>query len=224
VHLASEAAHLLALNPLDPKSLINTFGLIGIFVILIAETGLLIGFFLPGDTLLLAAGAFAATSSTSGIHLQLAPLLIGAPIAAIIGAQAGHYIGVKGGSRLFAREDARLFRREYVVKTEKVFNRFGGGKAVVLARFIPIVRTFINPVAGILEMPARRFFVWNVIGGVVWTIGIIMIGYGVGHSFPIDKYVLPVVAVVVLLSFASIGMEMLRTRRLDRAANSSTTD
>jgi membrane-associated protein len=219
VHLASQV---LAVNPLDPKSLINTFGLLGIYAILIAETGLLIGFFLPGDTLLLAAGAFAATSASSGIHLPLVPLLIGAPIAAIVGAQLGHYLGAKGGPRLFAREDARLFRREYVVKTEKVFNRFGGGKAVVLSRFIPVVRTFINPVAGILEMPARRFFVWNVIGGVAWTVGIILIGYVVGHSFPIDRYVLPVVAAAVLLSVGSVALEMMRTRRLDRAAGTST--
>lgn len=212
------ASHVLAVNALDPKSLITTFGLLGIFAILFAETGLLIGFFLPGDTLLLAAGAFAATHEAGSPHLPLVPLLIGAPIAAIIGAQLGHYIGATAGPRLFTKPDARLFRHEYIDKAEHLFDRFGAGKAVVLARFVPVVRTFLNPVAGALGMPAARFAVWNVIGGITWTVSILLVGYNVGKSFPIDKYVLPVVLLAVVASLASVALEMRRTKRADKAA------
>src|SRR4029453_9424396 len=147
--------------------------------IMLAETGLMVGFFLPGDSLLFLAGAAASPGATEivGIRLPLVGLLIGAPICAIAGAQLGHFFGARYGPRLFVRPDSRLFRRGYGDKAEYYFEKFGPAKAVVLARFIPIVRTFLNPVAGVLEMPARRFFVWNVIGAVLWTDGILLVGY-----------------------------------------------
>src|SRR6266536_1406574 len=138
-----------------------------------AETGLMVGFFLPGDSLLFVAGV-AASGNIPGIKLSLVALLVGAPICAIIGAQVGHHLGARYGTRLFIRPDSRFFKHEYVEKAEHYFVKFGPAKAVVLARFIPIVRTFLNPVAGVLEMPARRFLVWNVIGGLLWTDGLIL--------------------------------------------------
>ncbi|MFL6074052.1 MAG: DedA family protein [Mycobacteriales bacterium] len=197
---------------IDPKAALETFGMIGVFCILFAETGLLVGFFLPGDTLLLSAGFFAWQGK-----LPLAALAVICPVAAIIGAQTGHYIGVKGGARLFGRPNAKLFRREHMDRAEKYFNKFGPARAVVLARFIPVVRTFLNPVAGMLEMPARRFFVFNAIGGLLWTWSILATGWLAGHylgkEIPIDKYVLPIIALIIVVSFAGMFLEYYRGHR-----------
>jgi membrane-associated protein len=207
----------LAVNIMDPKSLIATFGLVGILAVLFAETGLLVGFFLPGDTLLVTAGVFTTTTAAhaAGISpLPLPALLIAAPVCAVAGAQMGHFLGAKYGRKLFDRPDSRLFRQDHVEKAEHYFNKFGPAKAVVLARFIPVVRTFLNPLAGMLEMSAIRFFVWNVVGGVIWTEAIILIGRFLGDRVKgIDKYVLPVVAIAVLVSVVPVIREVLRGRR-----------
>src|SRR4051794_4604629 len=139
------------------------------------ETGLLVGFFFPGDSLLFLAGIAASPAAFEivGVRLSLPLLLIGAPICAILGAQLGHLLGARYGRRMFERPNSRLFRKEYVDKAEHYFNKFGPPKAVILARFIPIVRTFLNPVAGMLGMRARTFLVWNIIGGVLWTEGVL---------------------------------------------------
>jgi membrane-associated protein len=207
-----------AFNPLDAKAYLEAFGLVGVWAILFAETGLLLGFFLPGDSLLFLAGMAASSAAASlGVQLSLPLLLIGAPVFAILGAQVGHHLGARYGRRLFERPDSRLFKREYVEKAEFYFTKYGPAKAVVLARFIPIVRTFLNPVAGVLDMPARKFLLWNIIGGLLWTDGIILIGYVLGGqlsaNFPIDKYILPAVALIVFLSVLPILFEILRTRR-----------
>jgi len=212
----------LALNPLDPKDLIQAFGLFGVFAILFAETGLLIGFFLPGDSLLFLAGVAASEVATEivGVRLSIGLLLIGAPICAIAGAQLGHYLGARYGRRMFERPDSRLFKKEYVAKAEYYFNKFGPAKAIVLARFIPIVRTFLNPVAGVLGVPARQFFVWNVIGGILWTDGILLAGWALAKQITdvipadkIDTYLLPAVAVIVLISATPIFIEIYRNWR-----------
>ncbi|MDI2130797.1 DedA family protein [Yinghuangia seranimata] len=215
----------LAVNLLDASSLITTFGLIGIFVIIFAETGLLVGFFFPGDSMLFLAGVAASSSAEKvvGASLSLPGLLIGAPLCAIAGAQLGHLIGAKAGPKMFSKPNSKLFKQEYVDKAEHYFEKFGPAKAVVLARFIPIVRTFLNPVAGVLEMPARKFFVWNVVGGVIWTIGIIMAGYWLGDAIgeSIDKYLLPGIAVIVLVSLLPIFIEVFRERRAKKNAPST---
>lgn len=199
----------LAVNLLDPNSLIEAFGLLGVLLVLFAETGLLIGFFLPGDTLLFSAGFFASQGK-----LPLSVLLIGAPVFAIIGAQLGHYLGAKAGPSLFARQNSRIFRQEYVDKAEHYFEKFGPARAVVLARFIPVVRTVLNPVAGMLGMSARRFFVWNVAGALLWTELVTLLGYYLGRSVPsIDRYILPAVALAVLASLVPVVIELIRTRR-----------
>lgn len=221
LHLLSDHADNVALNPLDPRELISQFGTFGIWFILFAETGLLIGFFLPGDSLLFLAGV--ATTSVGerlvGEPLSLPALLIGAPIFAIVGAQLGHFLGAKLGRKMFDRPESRLFKRIYVEKAEYYFEKFGPAKAVVLARFIPIVRTFLNPLAGVLEMPAKKFFLWNVVGAILWTDGIILAGHLLGDSIPheaIDRYLLPVVALVVLVSISPIIIEFIRERRAKR--------
>jgi membrane protein DedA with SNARE-associated domain len=205
-----------ALNVLDPKSLIEAFGLIGVLVIIFAETGLLVGFFLPGDTLLVTAGIYTASGTVLEHPLPLPILMIGAPLCAIAGAQVGHFLGARYGRKLFERPNSRIFRQEHVDKAEHYFNKFGPAKAVVLARFVPVVRTFLNPLAGMLEMPAAKFFLWNVVGGVVWTETIILIGRFLGDRVKgIDKYVLPVVALAIIVSVVPVIREVLRSRRVD---------
>jgi membrane-associated protein len=218
----------LAVNPLDPKELLQTFGLVGVWAILFAETGLLVGFFFPGDSLLFLAGVAASPVADAmfgdGTKISLAGLLIGAPICAIAGAQLGHFLGARYGRKMFERPNSRLFKREYVEKAEYYFEKFGPAKAVVLARFIPIVRTFLNPVAGTLGMPAKKFFLWNVVGGILWTDGILLVGYLLADSIydavgdHIDRYILPVVALIILISVMPIFIEIIRERRAKRRA------
>jgi membrane-associated protein len=209
------AVHVVALNPLDARSMITSFGLAGIFAILFAETGLLIGFFLPGDTLLALAGAFAALPQSNSSHLPLAALLIGCPIAAIVGAQVGYLIGVRG-EHVIAKPGSSFAHS--ITRIEPLLGRFGEGWAVFLCRFIPVLRTFMNPMAGIIEMPVRRFVVANVAGGLLWTISILLAGYYAGEKLHIEKFVLPIVAAAVVLSLISLAFEMRRNRRRNAAS------
>jgi membrane-associated protein len=213
----------LAFNPLDAKDLLHTFGLVGVWAIMFAETGLLVGFFFPGDSLLFLAGVAASPVADSifgaGTRISYVGLLIGAPVFAIIGAQVGHLLGARYGRRMFERPDSKLFKREYVDKAEYYFQKFGPAKAVVLARFIPIVRTFLNPVAGTLGMPARKFLLWNAVGAVLWTDGVLIVGHSLAQQIydaigdKIDHYILPVVFVIVLISILPVLIEILRERR-----------
>ncbi len=223
----------LAVNPLNAKDLVKTTGYVGIWAIIFAETGLLVGFFFPGDSLIFLAGVAASPVAMEivGTRLSIVPLLIVTPICAIAGAQLGHLIGARYGRRLFDRPDSRLFKREYVDRAEHYFERFGEAKAVILARFVPIIRTFLNPVVGVLEMPARRFFLWNVIGGILWTDGILLAGYFLAKSITdvippsqIDTYLLPVVVLIVLISMIPIFVEIIRARRAKRAGAAESTN
>lgn len=212
----------LAVNVLDAKSLISSLGAIGLLAIIFAETGLLVGFFFPGDSLLILAGVAASGAASSvlgeGARLPIAVLLIGAPICAVAGAQLGHFLGARFGPKLFDKPESKIFRRDFVVKAEEYFEKFGPAKAVVIARFIPVVRTFLNPVAGTLEMPAKTFFVWNVVGGVLWTESMLLIGYFTGDSLApvIDKYLIPAMALIILVSISPIIFEVLRERKKKR--------
>jgi membrane-associated protein len=207
---SGSAAQVASLNPLDARSLIVTFGLVGVLAILFAETGLLIGFFLPGDTLLALAGAISGPHHTSHLHLPWIPLLIGCPIAAIVGAQVGHLIGVRGGS-VIAKPGSSFAHSMH--RIEPLVDRFGRGWAVFLCRFVPVLRTFINPAVGILGMSARRFAFWNVLGGIVWTVGILVAGRIIGEKLHIDRYVLPVVGLAVVVSVISVVIEIRRNKR-----------
>ena len=217
------------LNLVDPQwwlTMLGAFATVGVLAIIFAETGLLFGFFLPGDSLLVAAGIFSSAAAAQGIGIEplsLPVLLIGTPICAVAGAQLGHLIGAKAGRKLFDRPDSRLFKRQHVEKAEHFFEKFGPAKAVVIARFVPIVRTFLNPVAGVLREPAGPFFVWNLIGGILWTDGILLAGYYLADQIikvippdKIDLYILPAVVVIVLISLIPIFIEVYRTRRESR--------
>lgn len=199
-----------SVNPLNAESLIKAFGLAGIFAVLFIQTGLLIGFFLPGDTLLALAGAFAALPGSDSRHLPLAALLVGCPAAAIVGGQVGFLIGRRGG-HVIAKPGSSF--EHSIRRIEPLFARFGEGWAVLVCRFIPVLRTFINPAAGILEMPTRRFTFWNVISGVAWPVAILLIGYYAGVKLHIEKYALPAIALVVLASVVSVVLEMRRNKR-----------
>jgi membrane-associated protein len=203
----------LAVNPLDAHSLLQTFGALGVFVVLFAETGLLIGFFLPGDSLLFTAGLLAATSASSPLHLSLPAVLLAAVSGALLGAQTGYVIGRAAGSRLLDRPD-RPRLQAAVQRSREALERYGPAKAIVLARFVPLVRTVLNPLAGTVRLDVRIFTLWQVIGGVAWTIGVTVAGYLLGSRIPgIDRYLLPIVAVVVVVSLVPVALELLRGRR-----------
>ncbi len=203
----------LALNPLDPTSLLSSFGAIGILVVLFAETGLLVGFFLPGDSLLFTAGLFTTTSSNAAIHLPLAWVLVAAAAGALAGAQTGYLIGRRGGPALLARsKNPKL--HQAVERSGEMLEKYGYGKAIVLARFIPLVRTVLNPMAGALGVPLRTFTVWQIAGGLVWSIGVTVAGNLLGSAIPnIDNYLLPIIGLVVLLSLIPVALEVRRSRR-----------
>jgi membrane-associated protein len=206
------------MNPLDAHSIITTLGLVGILVILFMETGLLIGLVFPGDSLLFLAGIGASTAAANvfdGVQLSLTGLLIGAPLAAIVGSQLGHWIGARYGRKLFDRPDGRFFNHDRVLATEKWLRKYGEGKAIILARFVPFVRTLINPMCGVVHIPAKRFFLWNVIGAVIWTDGIILAGYFLGErvSGSVDKYLLPIIGLIIFISLIPLLIEAFREWR-----------
>lgn len=209
------------MNFLDAKWIIADLGLLGILGALFAETGLLIGLVLPGDSLLFVAGLAASGSAAAllgGVHLSVLGLFIGAPIATIVGSQVGHFIGHRFGRPLFDRPDGRVFNRSRVVATEKWLKKYGPGRAIILARYIPFVRTLINPLCGIAGIKASRFFLWNVVGGIIWADGVALIGYLLGEKLKgsIDSYLLPIVGVIVLLSLLPLGLEIIREVRTKR--------
>jgi membrane-associated protein len=200
---------------LDPKNLLETFGVIGLFAIVFAETGLLIGFFLPGDSLLVLAGLVCAVGAKSNlnVHLNLAVVLVGLFISATAGAQTGYFIGRKAGPALFSRPDSRLFKQEYVDKAQHYFDKYGA-KTIVLARFIPIVRTFSNPMAGVGGMPVRDFTTFNIIGGALWAVGVTMVGFVLGKTIPsAEDHLLVIEGIIILLSLVPIVVEVVRARR-----------
>ena len=215
-------AHLLsvvlAVGP-DPQKLVQSIGLIGLFLVIFAESGILIGFFLPGDSLLFAAGLVTAGLTTSnGTEWTLAGgniavVAIGCALAAILGDQFGYAFGNKVGPSLFKRPESRLFKPAYVDQAEAFFEKHGS-KSIVLARFVPIVRTFAPIVAGVSKMHYRTFVKFNVIGGAVWAIGFTVLGYWLGNSFPwIGKNIEYAVVLIVLISLIPVAIEFIRHRR-----------
>lgn len=213
MHLSSQ----LAVNVLDARSLLSAFGALGVGVVLFAETGLLIGFFLPGDSLLFTAGLLCTGAADRGLKLSLGPLLVAAAVGALAGAQCGYLLGRRAGGALLARSrSARL--HEGAERAQALLERYGYAKAIVLARFVPVVRTVLNPMAGALRVPVRTFTLWQVTGGLVWSLGLTLAGYALGSSVPdVDRYLLPIVAVIVALSLIPVASEMYRSRRDTKA-------
>jgi membrane-associated protein len=212
------AAGPVALNLLDPHSLLASAGALGVFLVLFAETGLLIGFFLPGDSLLFTAGLLSATSAGSAAHLSLTWVLVAGAAGALAGAQAGFLIGRRAGRALMARP-AQSRVRQGIGSAQRAIDRYGAPRAIVLARFIPVVRTVVNPLAGAIGVPARTFTTWQVAGGLVWSAGITVAGYELGSRISgIDHYLLPVIAIIVAVSLIPVALEFWRHRRARRAA------
>ena len=201
-------------NLFDAESIVTTLGLVGVLAIIFAETGLLIGLFFPGDSLLFIAGLAASSSAEEilGTHLNVAGLMIGAPLVAIIGSQVGYWFGAKVGPRYFDRPEGRFFNQKKVQTTEKWLNKYGTGKALILARYIPFVRTLINPLAGILKIPARTFFIYNAVGAVIWTQSVIGLGIFLGDkiSGSVDKYLLPIIALIIFFSLIPVAIEVIK--------------
>ena len=193
---------------MNPETLIETFGTVGLFLIVFAESGLLVGFFLPGDSLLITAGLLAS----QGV-LNFPVILVGCFIAAVVGDQVGYAFGARVGPALFRRPNSRFFRRRHLERTHRYFEE-QGPKTVVLARFVPIVRTFTPVLAGVGQMRYRQFVRYNILGALLWAVGVTTIGYTLGEAVPdIDKYIVPIVAVILVASFVPIVREVLRLRR-----------
>jgi membrane-associated protein len=211
----------IAANLFDAHSIVGDLGLIGILAIIFSETGLLIGLAFPGDSLLFIAGIAASSAGAEilgGASLDPLAIFIGAPLAAIIGSQFGHFLGNRYGRKLFDRPNGRFFTQERVVQTERWLTKYGIGKALILARFIPFVRTLINPTVGIIGYPARKFFFWNCVGALIWTQGVLGAGFILGNriSGSVDKYLLPIVGLIVLISVLPVVIEVLKEWRTKR--------
>ncbi len=195
---------------IDPNGLIRAFGTLGLFAVVFAESGILLGFFLPGDSLLFTAGLLAATTN---LLPALPILMIGCSIAAVMGDQVGYVIGGRLGPRVAERPDGRLVRADHLRRAEDFFARHGS-KTIVIARFVPVVRTFTPVVAGASQMHYRRFVAFNVIGGIGWACGILLLGWVLGSSFPgIGDYLDVAIVAIVVLSLVPVGLHALRERR-----------
>jgi membrane-associated protein len=195
---------------LDPKKILNSLGTAALFAIVFAESGIMIGFFLPGDSLLFTAGLLSATKN---VLWPFWALLIGCAIAAIAGDQVGYAFGNKTGPRLFNRPDSRFFKREHLQRAEDFYTEHGS-KTIVIARFVPVVRTFAPIVAGASKMEYRKFVVYNIIGGAAWSTAMLSLGYLLGKRFPgIGNYLDYAVLVIVVLSLIPIAFEYVRHRR-----------
>jgi membrane-associated protein len=198
-----EAVHFVT----DVRGLIQLGGLIAIFVIIFVETGLFVGFFLPGDSLLVTAGIFAAAG-----ELNVVLLLAGASLCAVAGDQLGYWIGRRAGEALYNRPDSRFFKRKHLERAHQFYEKYGA-KTIVLARFVPIVRTFAPAVAGAADMSYRTFVVYNVVGGLLWVWSTVLLGYFLGRAVPsIERYIHVVIVVVIALSLLPAVIELYRAR------------
>jgi membrane-associated protein len=206
--------HTLALPAaIDPNHLLSSFGLIGLLVIVFAECGLLVGFFLPGDTLLFSAGLLTAVGT---LDLPLWSLLVLVPLAAIAGNLVGYWIGYQAGPAVFNRPNSRLFRQEYVDRSHDFFERYGA-RTIVLARFVPIVRTFATVMAGASRMRFATYALYSVIGGILWGAGVTALGYYLGHidfvRNTVEPLIEPIIIAIVVLSLVPAAVELIRSRR-----------
>jgi membrane-associated protein len=204
----------LALGPewLQPDSIISWLGpwaLVGLALIVFAECGLLLGFFLPGDSLLFTAGLFVAQGAIDTPLWLVCTILVA---AAFIGNVTGYWIGYKAGPAIFDKPQSRLFKPEHVVKTQGFFDKYGN-RAIVLARFVPIVRTFITVMAGVGRMDPKRYFTYSLIGGVVWAAGVTVLGFWLGQFAFVRENIELMLILIVVLSVLPIVVEVVRARR-----------
>lgn len=192
---------------IDLVSLIKTVGYAGLFFIVFAETGLFLGFFLPGDSLLFVAGFLA------GQHFFSLPVLIlGLFVSAVLGNLLGYEFGRRIGPKLFSREDSLIFKKAHAQRAQDFYDKHGS-KTILLARFMPIVRTFAPIVAGVGNMHYRTFLIYNIVGALLWTIGLVVLGYSLGSVIDVDHYLLPIIILIVFLSFLPGIIAYIRERR-----------
>jgi membrane-associated protein len=197
---------------LDSTHLLNSFGLIGVLLAVFAETGLLVGFFLPGDSLLFTAGLFSAGGFAGVTLAPLWVLLVLLPLAAIAGNLVGYWIGHRAGPAVFRREESRFFKAEYVEQAHTFFQRHGA-RTIVLARFVPIVRTFATVMAGASRMDLRVYALYSVIGGIAWAAGVTALGHWLGAVDVVREHIELFAIGVVVLSLVPVAVELLRARR-----------
>jgi membrane-associated protein len=198
-------------NVYNVQRLIEIGGLAGMFAVVFAETGLLIGFFLPGDSLLVAAGLFAARGNLNIVSLNLALM-----VAAIAGDATGYWIGYRAGKAIYDRPDSFFFRRKHLLAAHEFYEKHGG-KTIIIARFMPIIRTFAPVVAGAGTMSYPRFASYNVIGGILWVASMTLTGYFLGQAIPdLEKHIHLVVAIVIFLSLLPGIIAYLRARLQSR--------
>ena len=199
----------IAAGGLDPESLLQSFGALGLFLIIFAESGLFFGFFLPGDSLLFTAGLLSSQDKLPALPI----LLVGCFIAAVAGVQVGYLFGRKVGPALFRRPDSRIFKQEYIERSQEFFERHGS-KTIVLARFVPVVRTFAPIVAGVGKMRYRTFVTYNVVGALLWAVGITTLGYVLGDRVPwVEENLELAIFAIIGLSLIPVLIEVIRARR-----------
>ena len=194
------------------RAFVEAIGLFGVYAVAFAESGLLVGFFLPGDSLLFTAGFLA--SPAIGL-LNIWPLVLGTWVAAILGDNVGYEFGKRVGPKLFSREDSLIFKRAHALKAQAFYDKHGP-KTIVLARFMPIVRTFAPIVAGIANMNFRVFFFYNLLGSLLWTFGLVLLGYSLGSVIDVDRYLLPIIVFIVIISFLPAIIGYIRERMMRR--------
>jgi membrane-associated protein len=190
------------------RGLIEWGGTLLVSVIVFVETGMFVGFFLPGDSLLVTAGVFAGSG-----QLKLAYLLTFVTLCAIAGDQVGYLVGRKAGQGLYRREDSRFFKKRHLERAHEFYKTYGG-KTIILARFVPIIRTFCPPVAGAARMSYTRYLAYDIVGGILWVWSTVLLGYGLGRSVPnIDKRIHYVIVAVIVASFLPAAYHFLKSRR-----------
>ena len=196
------------LNILEPMTLIKTVGLIGIFFIIYAESGLFFGFFLPGDPLLFTAGLLASQG-----YLNITVLVWGSFICAVLGDSTGYWFGKKVGPKIFCKEDSLFFHKKHIDRAQAFYDKYGN-KTIFLARFVPIVRTFAPILAGVGQMKYKNFLTYNIVGGFALCFGMIYGGYFLGQIVPnVDKYILPIILIIIIISFLPIISEVWKSRK-----------
>ncbi len=183
------------------QGIIQWGGMVALVAVIFSETGLLVGFFLPGDSLLVTAGIFCTSANPTGRPLlDIVWLNLAVAIAAVAGDQVGFYIGLKTGPRIFKRESSLFFNKKHLLRTHEFYERHGG-KTIILARFIPIIRTFAPVVAGVGQMNYRRFVSYNVFGGIGWVLSMTLIGYGLATTWPgVTKHIEKLIILIIFLS------------------------
>jgi len=210
--------HFLLAVGIDPEGLLRKVGFIGLLAVVFAESGVMLGFFLPGDSLLFIAGFLTATTD---LLPNIAVVSLGCWIAAVAGDQVGYMFGKNTGPRLFNKPDSKLFKQEYITRAEEFFEKHGS-KTIMIARFVPIVRTFAPIVAGASAMNYRKFVAYNVAGGFVWAVGFTQLGYWLGNRFPsLGDKIEVIVLVIIVASVLPVAIHLLRERskaKKERAA------